>query len=239
MTVTQLINASLRALGVLAAGEVAVSEDSTTALESLNRLIDRLAAERLSIFSITRTTWNLVSGTRDYTVGTGGTVNVARPVFIDHVNYINTSLNPNLELPLQSLTDDGWSEIRLKDLTSIYPISYYYNPTYPLGTLSLWMVPTSTTLQGALYAPAAVAEVTLSTTLSLPPGYRDMLITNLAIQLSSEYGSSAAPTPELQRQAVESLATVKRANYRLSDMSIDPALTKTPGRFGWSILIGP
>lgn len=54
----------------------------------------------------------------------------------------------------------------------------YYNPTWTagLGLVYLWPLPTSTTLQGVIYTPVPVAEfASLSTTISLPPGYRRFL----------------------------------------------------------------
>jgi hypothetical protein len=220
--VRDIVTAALRELGVLAAGEVATADEANSGLEELNRLVDQWAGERLLIYRVTRTTWT-ISATQNYTVGAGGTVNVVRPVYLDHVNLIDTSTDPDQETSLTPLTDDGWAAITQKAATSTQPSNWYYNPTFPLGTLSLWPVPTSATLQGALYAPQHVSEFTsLDEVISLPPGYRRMLIKNLARDLAPSYDRPVHP--ELKEEAIESKATVKRNNLRLMDLSFDAAV---------------
>ena len=222
--VRDIVTAALRELGVLATGEVATADEATSGLEELNRLVDQWAGERLLIYRITRTTWTIVSGTQTYTVGTGGTVSVARPVYLDHVNLIDTSTSPDTEYPLDVLSDDAWAAIAQKAATGDQPTGWHYNPTFPLGTLTLWPSPTSATLEGALYAPQAVAEfASLDEVISLPPGYRRMLVKNLARDLAPSYDRPVHP--ELKEEAIESKATVKRNNKRYHDLSFDTALT--------------
>src|SRR3989304_6497560 len=134
--VRDIVAAALRELGVLAAGEVAPADEANSGLEELNRLVDQWAGERLLIYRVTRTTWT-ISATQNYPVGPGGTVNVVRPVYLDHVNLIDTSTDPDQETPLTPLTDDGWAAITQKRATSTQPTNWYYNQTFPLGTLSL------------------------------------------------------------------------------------------------------
>lgn len=238
--VLDVITDALRELGVLAAGEVATADDANGGLLALNRLVDQWAAEELQIYQTTRTTWSIVSGTASYTLGTGGNINVARPVFIDHINFQNTGSSPTIEYQMSPLTDDAYSRIPIKTITAPFPTCYYYNPTYPTGTVTLWPVPTSSTLQGVLYAPQAVAEFTaLTTAIALPPGYRRMLVKNLALELSPSYERPASR--ELSEQARESKSIVKRSNKRLADMQIDAgALVQGKNRrFTYNILTGP
>ena len=67
--VRDICTAALREIGVLAAGEVAPYDDANDAMAALNRLIDQWAAERLEIFTITRTLFDLISGTGTYAFG--------------------------------------------------------------------------------------------------------------------------------------------------------------------------
>ena len=227
--VRDIVTAALRELGVLASGEVATADEANSGLEELNRLVDQWAGERLLIYRVTRTTWT-ISATQNYTVGAGGTVNVVRPVYLDHVNLIDTSTDPDQEIPLTPLTDDGWAAITQKAATSTQPTNWYYNPTFPLGTLSLWPISSSATLQGALYAPQQASEfASLEEVISLPPGYRRMLVKNLARDLAPSYDRPVHP--ELKEEAIESKATVKRNNRRLSDLSFDAAVLGGGGFF--------
>ena len=218
--VRDVVADALREIGVLAAGEVASAEDSLSGLSALNRLVDQWASERLQIYSVTRTAWSLVSGTAAYTVGLGGTVNIPRPVFVQSVHVRDTAATIPTEEPLICLTDDAYALLPSKTQTATDPIYYYHNPTYPLATLTLWPVPTSATLQGVIYAPAAVAEFTdLNTLLALPPGYRRMLVKNLALEMAPSY--TRPVTPVLAEHAIDSKAAVKRMNHRTADLSIE------------------
>jgi hypothetical protein len=220
-TARDVCEQALKEIGVLAAGETAAAEDAADAFKALNRLVDQMAADRPFIYTETRTEWSIVSGTGTYTVGTGGTVNIARPVHILKINYQETSSDPDAEYPLDKFTDLGWAELQAKDQTSSLPSHYYYNPTYPLGTLILWPAPTSATLQGVIYAWTAITQFAgLTTAVSLPPGYEEFLITTLAVRLANSYGRVVEET--LQRRQKEAEAIVKRSNKRLEEMRFDP-----------------
>jgi hypothetical protein len=86
-----------------------------------------------------------------------------------------------------------------------------------------------------LYAPAAVSEFAgLSTAISLPPGYRRMLVKNLAVDLAPSYEKEVSSA--LYEAAVEAKAVVKRANRRLVDMCFDPgALVQGGGGLTYDI----
>jgi len=223
MTVSDLITGALQDLRVLQVGEVVSSNDASFALERLNDWINALATEGLTVYTNTRTIWTLSTAT-SYTIGSGGAVNCARPtgpMDIVDIGFQDTSVSPTIEYNLGPvLTDDAWAGIAQKELTSVYPQAWYYNPTWTagLGLLYPWPIPTSTTLQGVIYAPTPVSEFSaISETIALPPGYRRFLRTGLARELSSAF--DAALTQEMQIAAIESKADVKRANMRLSDMS--------------------
>ena len=223
MTVSDLITGALQDLRVLQVGEVVSSNDASFALERLNDWINALATEGLTVYTNTRTIWTLSTAT-SYTIGSGGAVNCARPtgpMDIVDIGFQDTSVSPTIEYNLGPvLTDDAWAGIAQKELTSVYPQAWYYNPTWTagLGLLHPWPIPTSTTLQGVIYAPTPVSEFSaISETIALPPGYRRFLRTGLARELSSAF--DAALTQEMQIAAIESKADVKRANMRLSDMS--------------------
>jgi hypothetical protein len=188
-------------------------------------MMDTWAAERLMIHTVTRTTWAIVSGDGQYSVGASADVNVARPVHANDivVNYVDSVPNPDAEYPLRPLTDAGYSALDPKAQTDTLPQLFYYNPTYPTGTLILWPAPTSTTLTGVLYSPAPVSQfAALDTAVALPPGYEEALVKNLALRLAPSYGRP--PDQMLVDYAREVKGVVKRANKRLMDMSFDSAV---------------
>ena len=91
-----------------------------------------------------------------------------------------------------------------------------------------------------MYAWAQVAEyAALTSTVALPPGYRRMIITNLALELAPAFDKQ--PSPATIAAASDSIAAVKRGNKRLMDLSIDQgALVQGRNRQYWyDIRIGP
>ncbi len=243
-TARDILTAALTELGVLASGEVATGQEGIDGLVSFNNLLDSWAAERLNIYTITRTTWTIVSGTSTYTVGAGGTVNIARPVFVDNIKFIDTAMTTPYEYTLGLLTDAAYEAIPSKTLTATYPSTAYYQQTLAtsgFAQLFLWPVPTSATLTGVIYAPQACPELaTLDTNILLLTGYRRMLVKNLALELAPQYERQADPA--LVAQAMEAKATVKRANFRLADLTIDqgalPQGTYHRWGYGFSIFQG-
>src|SRR6266550_5750010 len=132
MTVADLIEAALKRISAIQANETPSAEDQADAFLRLNDLVDAWQTERLTIFTVTRTTFTITSGTRDYAIGG------ARPTFIDSVSYIDTSATTPTETPpLGLLTDEQFAAWPQKTATSSAPIAAYYNPTFPTGTLSL------------------------------------------------------------------------------------------------------
>ena len=235
-----IVESALKEIGVLAAGETMSAEDGSDGLDALNMLLDQWKSERLTIYTVTRTTWAITSSVGSYAVGTGSVVNFARPNLqeINEVRFQDTSVSPTLEYPLLQLTENDYARIPQKTLTSTQPTSFYYNPTFPTGLITFWPVPTSATLQGVLYALAAVGEAAALTTLiSLPPGYRRALIKNLAEDLASGYGRPVPP--ELAMEAERTLNGLKASNQRPSDLSFDAGALGDTGYGFWSIRQGP
>ncbi len=225
---------ALSLIGKLDAGETMSSGDGAFALRVLGRMMDRWQAENLMLFGRTRTTWTISSGTQTYSVGSGSTVNVTRPVDVEEIRYIETADDPDTERPLDRFTDDGWAAVVQKAQTATLPTAAWYNATYPTGTITLWPNPSSSTLQGVLYARTALSTLaSLNTSVSLPPAYEDALVKCLALELSTPY---RVQVPEqLRIEAAHALAVLRRANKRDYLVSFDPAVLGRGGR-GYNIL---
>jgi hypothetical protein len=138
------------------------------------------------------------------------------------VGYQYSTPDPDQETPLTPMTEYAYMAIIEKALTSTLPTHYYYNPTYPTATLTLYPIPTSSTLTGVIYAKTAVTSfAALSTSVSLPPGYERMYRKRLALELMPTFGRE--PSMLLVRQATEAKEVVKRANKRIVDLQFESA----------------
>lgn len=224
---------ALQLLGVIDPTESPSAEDALTAFNALNDWIDALATQRQSIFYTARTVKTLANGTATYTIGSGGSINMARPLWIDNAGLIiNTADTYPVEVPIRVMTDDEWALRAQKTLPSSMLLGIYYDHNWSagLGLIYVWPIPNVSTTQLVLYTPTALTEFAdQSTDYTFAPGYRRAITFNLANELAPWY-PSAQPDPRVKAIADESLAWIKRANLRLSEVWIDQAILQRNGR---------
>lgn len=232
MTGRDVLTAALRLIGATAPGESLAASEATDGLAVLNRMVDSWSTEELLIYARTRETpYTLTPGTATVTIGSGGNIAVARPIWIDSAMIQDASTS--IESPLKLLTQEEYGAIPYKTQQSTYPTMVYDDGGYPTRTLTLYPVP-SAAHKLVLYTLRPLTTIaTLDTALSLPPGYERALISNVAIELAPEYGKAASA--ELMAQAMESKANIKRANHRSTALRCDEALT---GRGFFNIYTG-
>lgn len=227
-TARALIASSLRQLNVLATGQTLDNTAEDDALTWLNRMIGSWGAQRLTMYFLTRTVQTLTSGTASYTIGTGGTINIVRPLTIERAGLItNTGDATPTEIPLKVFTDQEYARWSQKTLQSSYPEGIWYDHNFAssLGRIYPLPIPNVSTTQAVLYTPTALTVFAdLTTDYVWPLGYEEAIETNLALRLAIPMGR---PVPDLlEERARSSLALIKRSNIgtRLREMSIDPTL---------------
>lgn len=148
-----------------------------------------------------------------------------------------------VEIPRALLTDDAYQAIQIKTLPNSLFTGVYYNATAnPFATIVLWPVPTTNQNQLVLYLQDVFGGFAdLTTTYDFPdtPGYQEALEYNLAIRLARPSGIPLERVPEIAQLAAQSLGLIKRQNYKLADMPLDPAITLTGARrSGYNINTG-
>ena len=231
MTGLELICAALRLIGVLATGETPSANEANDALTALNDLIDSWSTENLLIVAKVVETFPLVVNQQVYTIGVGGNFSTARPQLIEHAAIQVLSNNPVNEIPVDIINLDQWSDIQVKSVTSSIPLRLYNDDNYPLSNLSLWPVP-SVANNITLYSWKPISEIaSLTTIVSLPPGYSMALKYNLAVALSAEYGKE--PTEIVLAGAIGAKANIKRMNIKPILMGTDAALASNKNSFNW------
>lgn len=224
--------ASLRMLNVIAPGEDPSSEDGELAFDVLNRWIDSLGTQRQTIYFVARTTKTLTSGTASYTVGSGGDINIVRPAWIDNAGFVlDTTASTPVEIPIRVLTDDEYAIWPEKTLQSNAVLGVWYDHNWSSGLARVYPLPivNVSTTQLVLYTPTALTQFAdQSTSYTFPPGYQRAIVNNLALELTPYY-AAAKPPQNLPQLAAMSLADVKRANLRLSEVYVDRAITQRRG----------
>ena len=230
VTAADLINDAARASGKLGPGRTLSQSEQDDALRIFQRMVDAWSIESLMIFSRTRTTYTLIPGQAQITIGPVGDWEATRPIRIESLGLVLTSVSPHVETPIEILTDDQWAAKRVKDLSSNLPRQCWINDSWPLTSLYFWPVPLEAN-DIALYHWAQLATPTsLDSIIRFPPGYEQAFVDNLAVATCALFGRRALP--ELMAAALEGKARLKRHNHTADLMRVDRAIsnaTQAPG----------
>lgn len=216
-TALDIIERAMKKSGVLTKSEVADSDEAADALVSLNNLLSSWSNESISVYARTTESFTLVAGTSSYTIGSGQTFNTARPIYIADA-YIRLS---TLDYPVEIVTDETYGLIADKTARG-RPTILNYTPGHPSGTIKLWNNPDQA-YSLFLVSEKELGQLTLSTTVDLPPGWERALIYNLAVELAPEYGQQ--PDQLVYNIAVESKRMVNAAVMR--NRSLDATIPLT------------
>lgn len=245
----QIIYGAFDLVGVTASGEVPSGNDMADAYRRLQNMMGSLAIQPKTIPVMARQLFPLIAGRGGpndanapgggpYLIGLGGDFNVTRPNSIDGAGcLLNAGLPNETEIPRAVYTNDGWEAIQIKDLPNALFTGLHYKPTFVnagLGTIYLWPVPNTTLNKLVIYRRDQLGKFTsLTSQYIVPDGYDDMLEYQLGRRLLGPYSKTF--TPEQTALAAEMLANVKRANYTLSDLPVDPGMTQGNRRYGYNI----
>ena len=219
-TARDLINDSLRTLGVLASGEASTAAIAVDALTVLNERIEFLNMTGVTVYSIQPSTQSTTGAQGAYTLGTGGNWNITRPQYIDRLVYVSD----NNDWMMAELTELEWQLATPKTLQSTIPTHWHDDDGYPLRTINLWPVP-SVNASIKIYSWVQLgALASLDTTVDFPPGYRGFLRYELAVALAPEYEQPVSGV--LAQLWRESKANVQRLNTRIEPMLVDVSLRR-------------
>jgi hypothetical protein len=119
-TAGDIINGSLRLLGVLAEGEVPSAETSQDALRAMNQMIDSWNTERLSVFSTQDQVFTWPSGLLSRTLGPSGDFVGNRPVLLDDSTYFKDP-GTGVSYGIKMINQQQYNGIAVKTVTSTYP----------------------------------------------------------------------------------------------------------------------
>jgi hypothetical protein len=121
----------------------------------------------------------------------------------------------NLDYPVYPLNLENYEQIGLKTLSGPWPRALYYQPSSPLGNVTLWPVPAAGEMH--MFAETVLSQFSsLQDDVTLPQGYNMALRWNLAEFLLAEYGRTTDPVlvQLIIKKAKESKAWIKRTNMQ-------------------------
>jgi hypothetical protein len=230
-TARDAIAAALRLIGALAPSESLPAQEASDGLATFNRMLDSWSNDKLLLPSIVRDELTLTPGTGSYTMGTGGTFNVARPMEIVEALFRMETVTPALEIPIKVLDLEQWATVAMKDVSNSISTMLFDDGGYPFRTLKLWPIP-SVANKLVIYSKKPLASLaSIDAVISLPPGYEEGLIYSLAMRLAPEYGKM--PSDIVVAVSTKAEARLKRENYRPDYMRVDTQLSGHGGSFNW------
>ena len=230
-TVGDLIRSAMRKIGVLAAGEPLPAHEGDDAKQVFSQMVDAWSLESLLIPVVSVVTKQLVVGESEYTIGIypdpqpiplpGNHIETARPEKI-LAAFIRDPYDTDY---IQEVIDvKTFSRISRKTNSS-RPSRLYVRKGWPMNTILFESLPyADETLHLEVVQPLSVYLSTagLTDVVNLPPGYEQVLIYNLCLELAPEWGKQI--TPLIATQAIEGKKRIKRANFRKLVLGMDRAL---------------
>lgn len=227
-TAAELIEGSLRLLGVLAEGEqpsVAVMQDSIMAM---NQMIQSWDTERLSVFSTQDQVFTWPAYTMSRTIGPTGDFVGNRPIEIDDATYFKDP-SSGLSFGIKIINQQQYDGIAFKTVTSTYPQVMWVNNTFPDMEITIYPVPIKA-LEWHIISVETLTEVSsVATDMYFPSGYLRAFRYNLACELAPEFG--VEPSPQVQRIAMSSKRNIKRINFPGDLMAIPYPIVATRQRY--------
>jgi len=227
-TAGDLINGSLRLLGVLAEGETPSSETSQDALVAMNQMIQSWNTERLTVFATQDQVVSWPPSTISRTFGPTGDIVANRPIAIDDSTYFRDPSN-GISYGLKLINQQQYNGIAVKTVTSTYPQVMWVNMTYPDVEMYVYPVPTKVLEFHIVSVEELTQPANLATDLAFPPGYLRCFRYNLACEMAPEFGTE--PSRQVQRIAMTSKRNLKRINNPDDIMSMPYSIVATRQRF--------
>ena len=253
VTALSLITLAFNTLGIFAADEAIPQAAAQAAFTRLLQMCTGWSLQRQLSPVVGREVWPVtvgqggpvdpaLPGSGPYTIGPTGDFVTTRPFALEGAGILLGGTVPAAE-PLGAvsvLTDTQYQGIVIKNLPNSLWTAVYYRPqTVPAtgnGELYLWPVPNSLTNTLVIYRLDPIgAFASLTTSYVLPEGYPEAIHYNLAVRLCAPYG--LAVPADVGALASFSLATIKRANTRITDAANDLGWLGTPSPL-YNILLG-
>jgi len=214
-----IIKRALRLLGVLAQGQTPSATQVTEAAVALNGLVKAWQADGMPLWAMKQYGMSLTDATNSYTVGTGLTVDISKPLKIYQAWLHDNSTN--IDVPMRILTRQEYNILGNKT-TSGMPIQIFYEPLRDSGVMHVFPTPTSVeaankTLYFVYQRPFEDFDTSTDTP-DFPQEWYDAVTYGLATRLAPEYGLPAADRKVLWQEA--SIIKQDALNYGLEEGSL-------------------
>lgn len=208
-TANDLIYTAAKLIGAIQDGEALPAAVASSCLDRLNSMLDAWSIDRLLIYHVQQDSYSWPSNTQSRTIGPTGNFVASRPVKLERGSFFRDSSNQDFPV---FVTEDrnAYDSIQVKSVTSTYPQMLFYDASFPNGTLYVYPK-TSVALTLFLnYYGALQSFSSLTSSFSLPPGYKALIEYNLAIWCQPIF--NLVVSQDDKEIAGKTLAAVKKIN---------------------------
>ena len=229
-TVLDLIKLALKKARVLGTGDILSDEDAQDSLDTVNLMLDSWSLDRLFVFVEELQTFN-TTGNESYTMGPGGDFDTARPnKIVSAYAQVNS-----VSYPIEIL-DNGqqYDAIRLKSLGGIWPSCVWLEKTAPLATLHFW--PIGAAEVRLRFTSALQQFASLTTQVTLPTGYKKLIVDNAAVELAQANNTDISPL--VIQSAANAIARIKRANSQPVTRALEVSMVSSRYGRGYGAGVG-
>lgn len=207
MKAREIIEDAMVEIGVFVPGGTLPETDLAWGKRKLNRFLGTISADKLNINILTKENFSLVSGTGSYTIGSSGDFDTVRPISFDTA-FIRVDGH---DYPVGVRPIHEYWELADKTISN-RPGNMYYDPTITRGIIYFDFVPDDTydfhftsTKPFTQYDDDTVLE-----DVSIPDEHEEMIVSNLAVGISSRYGRTAPP--DVRKTAIDTLDAIRGIN---------------------------
>lgn len=207
---------SLIYVGAYAQGQAANTDDLALALRVINRKLDSLSAEKLSMIGMHRGAYAL-TGSASYPFGPGLTWNATnRPIKIKSASVVASN---GVERACNLPTADQWAAIPDKTRTGVYVEDLFYDNGFPTG--NVYVTPMAAGGNVILWTFEAIPALPGTTgTVSFAPGYEEAIVTIAARELCIAFQRPL--TQELNAAADEAKGVIVQLTAELLNAPAPP-----------------
>ncbi len=234
-TGNSLVTDTLSRIQYLPSGGTDTATELSDGVAEINRMLGGWNAEMGPIFAETLDSLTWTGGNASMTIGVSGDFNVARPQKILGAQYRDAA---NVDYTMTLITHQEYQATVVKTIQTTIPAYLAYNGTFSSaqGTLFIWPVP-SASFTFRLNSLKPIADLTGAGTVTLPPGWEDAIIMNLAIRLADVYGAEV--TPMMLQMAIEAKRAIVESSLQFQNGHMDPLAPGQSNRYNprayWNI----
>lgn len=210
-TANAIIRHALGLLRVRAAGESVGGDDAADALDALNAMLDAWRVENLFAVATQTISATLPANTQQLLVGPAQAVAIdPRPIRFEAGSTYRLD---TLDYPLRAVTEAEFSAIALKNVASIGPDVFFYNPAFPIATLDFYPRAGSAVTLSLVALSQVASFADLTADYDLAPGYARAIAYSLAEELAPLF--EAQPDAMVLRTGANARRLLKRNNHRV------------------------